>query len=130
MSNQAQLAREAFGARLRDLRKDAGLTGRALADLTGWQLSKISKIEHGKQNASEDDIRAWCRHGNAEDQILDLIATVRHIETMWLEWRRTLQTGVKVRQQRSLSLYRKTKTFRVYQPTVVWGTLQTAEYAA
>jgi transcriptional regulator with XRE-family HTH domain len=130
VSNQAQQAREAFGARLRDLRKDAGLTGRALADLTGWQLSKISKIEHGKQNASEDDIRAWCRHSNAEDQLLDLIATVRHIETMWLEWRRTLQTGVKVRQQRSLSLYRKTKVFRVYHPTVVWGTLQTAEYAA
>ena len=130
MSNQAQQAREAFGARLRDLRKDAGLTGRALADLTGWQLSKISKIEHGKQNASENDIREWCRHSNAEAQIPDLIATVRHIETMWLEWRRTPQTGVKVRQQRSLSLYRKTKLSRVYNPTVVWGTLQTAEYAA
>lgn len=129
MSNQARQAREAFGARLRDLRKDAGLTGRALADLAGWQLSKISKIEHGKQNASEEDIRAWCRHSNVEDQIPDLIATVRHIETMWLEWRRTLQTGVNVRQQRSLSLYRRTKVFRVYQPTVVWGTLQTAEYA-
>ncbi|MGH4013071.1 MAG: helix-turn-helix domain-containing protein [Pseudonocardiaceae bacterium] len=130
MSNKAQQAREAFGTRLRDLRKDAGLTGRALADLTGWQLSKISKIEHGKQNASENDIREWCRHSNAEDQIPNLIATVRHIETMWLEWRRTLQTGVKVRQQRSLSLYRKTTIFRVYSPTVVWGTLQTAEYAA
>lgn len=114
MSNQAQQAREAFGARLRDLRKDAGLTGRALADLTSWQLSKINKIEHGKQNASEDDIREWCRHSNTKDQIPDLIATVRHIETMWLEWRRALQTGVKVRQQRSLSLYRKTKVFRVY----------------
>jgi uncharacterized protein DUF5753/helix-turn-helix protein len=130
VSNQAQQSREAFGARLRDLRKDAGLTGRALADLTGWQLSKISKIEHGKQNASEDDIRAWCQHSNTEDQVPDLIVMVRHIETMWLEWRRTLQTGVKVRQQRSLSLYRKTRVFRVYHPTVVWGTLQTAEYAA
>ncbi|MGH3897940.1 MAG: helix-turn-helix domain-containing protein [Pseudonocardiaceae bacterium] len=99
MSNQAQQAREAFGARLHDLRKDAGLTGRALADLTGWQLFKISKIEHGKQNSSEDDIRAWCRYSNTEDQTSDLIATVRHIETMWLEWRRALHTGVKVRQQ-------------------------------
>ena len=71
-----------------------------------------------------------CRHSNTEDQTSDLIATIRHIETMWLEWRRTLQTGVKVRQQRSLSLYRKSKVFRVYNPTVVWGTLQTAEYAA
>ena len=130
MSNQARQAREVFGTRLRDLRKDAGLTGRALADLAGWQLSKISKIEHGKQNASEDDIRAWCRHSNVEHQIPELIATVRHIESMWLEWRRTLQTGVKLRQRQSLSLYEKTKVFRIYHPTVVWGTLQTAEYAA
>lgn len=46
------------------------------------------------------------------------------------KWRRTLQTGIKVRQQRSLPLYRKAKVFRVYNPTVVWGTLQTVEYAA
>jgi transcriptional regulator with XRE-family HTH domain len=119
-----------LGARLRDLRKDARLTGRALADLAGWQLSKVSRIEHGRRSASEGDIHAWCRHTGAEDQIPDLIATVRHIEAMWLEWRRSLPTGVATRQQHSLALYRKTKVFRVYHPTVVWGTLQTAEYAA
>ncbi|WP_405163348.1 hypothetical protein OG203_45035 [Nocardia sp. NBC_01499] len=32
MSATAKEASEAFGARLRDLRKDAGLTGRRLAD--------------------------------------------------------------------------------------------------
>lgn len=130
MFNQAQQARDAFGARLRDLRKDAGLTGRALAELAGWQLSKVSRIEHGRRSASEDDVRAWCRHCDAEDQLPDLIATVRNIEAMWLEWRRTLRTGVKVRQQQSVGLYEKTHVFRIYQPSVVWGTLQTAEYAA
>lgn len=130
MSNQAQQARSALGARLRDLRKDAGLTGRALAALAGWQLSKVSRIEHGQRNASEDDIRAWCRHCGVEEQIPDLIATVRNIEAMWLEWRRTLRTGTKVRQQQSVGLYERSHVFRVYQPTVIWGTLQTAEYAA
>ena len=66
----------------------------------------------------------------AEDQIPDLVAAVRNIEAMWLEWRRTLQTGTRIRQQQSLALYRKTRVFRVYHPTVVWGSLQTAEYAA
>ncbi len=130
MSEQAQQAREALGTRLRDLRKDAGLTGRALANLAGWQLSKVSKIEHGKQNASEDDLRVWCRHSGTEAQIPDLIATVRHVDAMWLEWRRTLQNGTQKRQQQSLALYRKTQVFRAYHPTLVWGTLQTAEYAA
>ena len=130
MSNQAQQAREALGARLRDLRKDAGLTGRALANLTAWQLSKVSRIEHGRRNASEDDIRAWCLHCGVEDQIPDLIATARNVEAMWLDWRRTLRTGTRVRQQQSINLYEKTRLFRAYAPSVVWGALQTAEYAA
>lgn len=129
MSHQAQQAREALGARLRDLRKDAGLTGRALAAMAGWHLSKVSRIEHGKRTANENDIRIWCRHCNAEDQIPELIATVRSINAMWLEWRRTLQTGTKLRQQHSINLYEQTKVFRVYHPALVWGTLQTAEYA-
>lgn len=130
MSNQAQQAREALGARLRELRKDADLTGRALALCTGWQLSKVSRIEHGKQNASEGDIRAWCHHTASEDQAPDLIATLRHIESMWLEWRRTFHAGAGHPNRRSLPLYEKTKAFRIWHPTVVWGTLQTADYAA
>jgi len=90
---------------------------------------KSSRIEHGQRNASEDDVRAWCLHCNAKDQIPDLIVTLRHIEAMWLEWRRTLRTGTKIRQQQSLGLYEKTHVFRVYNPHVIWGTLQTAEYA-
>lgn len=54
-------AREALGKRLRDLRRDAGLTGRGLAVLAGWHSSKVSKIEDGRQGPSEEDIRAWCR---------------------------------------------------------------------
>lgn len=130
MSTQAQQARNALGVRLRDIRRDAGLTGRALANLAGWQLSKVSRIEHGRRNASEDDIRAWCRHCGAEDQLPDLIATVRHIEAMWIEWRRQLRSGTKARQGHSLNLYDKTRVFRVFHPNLIWGTLQTAEYAA
>ncbi|WP_422070727.1 helix-turn-helix domain-containing protein [Streptomyces hoynatensis] len=47
MSNNAQQAREVFGARLRELRKEKGLTGRTLANAAGWHLSKVSRIEHG-----------------------------------------------------------------------------------
>ncbi|UGY94055.1 helix-turn-helix domain-containing protein [Streptomyces gobiensis] len=130
MSHQAQQAREAFGARLRELRKDGGLTGRALANSAGWHLSKVSRIEHGKQNISEDDLRTWCRIVGAEEQVPDLIATIRNIEAMWMEWRRMFTAGAKSPQKRSLSLYEKTSAFRIYHPTVVWGTLQTADYAA
>jgi transcriptional regulator with XRE-family HTH domain len=119
-----------LGARLREVRRDASLTGRALAMRTGWHLSKISRIEHGKQSPSEDDLRAWCRHCGAEDQIPDLIATIRNIEAMWLEWKRLLNTGTKRRQQAAIPIFEQTRIFRNYHPSVIVGILQTAEYAA
>ena len=131
MSNQAQEAREALGARLREFRKDAGFaSGRAFAVATGWAESKVSRLENGKQNPSEDDIRTWCMKTDRQEHLADLIATVRHIDELWLEWRRQFQTGAEQRQKKALPVYAKTKVFRIWHPTLVWGTLQTAEYAA
>jgi transcriptional regulator with XRE-family HTH domain len=131
VSSQAQEAREALGARLRGFRKDAGfMSGRALARALGWQESKVSRLENGKQNASEEDIRNWCTATGNSTQIDDLIATVRHIDELWLEWRRQLATGAEKRQKAALPVYSKTKVFRIWHPTLIWGTLQTAEYAA
>jgi hypothetical protein len=112
------------------MRKDAGLTGRRLALLAGWQSSKVSKIEYGKQAPTEDDIRLWCEHCHAEEQVADLIAMVRHIETMYIEWRRMLGTGTKRRQVASIQLEAQTYLFRWYEPVLVPGILHTAEYAA
>jgi transcriptional regulator with XRE-family HTH domain len=130
VSNQAQETREALSARLRGFRKDAGFTsGRAFAAATGWQESKVSRIENGKQNASEDDIQVWCQVTGHEDQTSNLIATVRHIDELWMEWRRMLTAGTERRQKKSLPLYQKTKMFRIWDPACIWGTIQTSEYA-
>ncbi|MFC5829860.1 helix-turn-helix domain-containing protein [Nonomuraea insulae] len=129
MSQEAQRSREALGIRLREIRLQAGFTGRALAELTGWQLSKISKIEHGKQAATEADVRLWLSHCRREDILPDLVAAVRTIETLWMEWRRALRAGTRHRQRRSLDQYERTRVFRAYNPAIIWGTLQTAEYA-
>ncbi|MFD7922347.1 helix-turn-helix domain-containing protein [Streptomyces sp. NPDC059740] len=130
MNNQAQETREALGARLRGFRKDAGFSsGRAFAAATGWQESKVSRIENGKQNAREEDIHLWCRLTGHEAEADDLVATVRHIDELWMEWRRVLAAGAANRQKKSLPLYQKTKIFRIWDPNMVWGTIQTAEYA-
>lgn len=130
MSSIVHQAREVLGHRLRDLRRDAGLTGRQLATLAGWNSSKVSKVEYGKQTPTEDDIKTWCRHCAAPRQIPDLIASVRNIEAMYLEWRRTLRAGTRRRQDASIALEADTRLFRWYEPVLVPGILQTAEYAA
>jgi Helix-turn-helix domain len=45
-------ARVEFAARLRELREDAGLSGRDLAARAGWHHSKVSKLEHATRPPS------------------------------------------------------------------------------
>lgn len=128
-SSTVHQAREALGKRLRDLRCDAGLTGRGLAILAGWHSSKVSKIEYGRQSPSENDIRTWCRLCHADDQSSDLVVALRDMEAMYVEWRRRLRTGTRARQEKSISIEATTELIRWYEPVLVPGLLHTAEYA-
>jgi len=129
LTTSADQARASLGIRLRDLRRDAGLSGTRLAQRGGWQSSKVSKIEHGKQTPSEADLAIWCEHCRAPDQLPDLIAAVRSIETQFAEWRRIMRGGTRRRQQASAAVYERARLFRIYEPAVVPGLLQTRGYA-
>lgn len=130
-SDAARQAQEALGVRLRELRREAGLTGRALAAATGQHYTRVSKIENGVQPPSDRDIRAWCRICGAEDQIGDLVATLRAVNSAYLEFRRQSRTGMKrVLGSGNVGLYERTTTFRVYEHNVIPGLLQTADYCA
>jgi transcriptional regulator with XRE-family HTH domain len=125
----ADQARTALGVHLRDIRRDAGLSGTQLALVNGWRPSKVSKIEHGNQTPTESDLSNWCTACDATDQLPDLIAAVRSIETQYAEWRRTLRTGTKRRQEASAKVYEQARLFRIWEPAVIPGLLQTMSYA-
>jgi transcriptional regulator with XRE-family HTH domain len=129
LTHPSQQAKQALGARLREIRKDARLTGRAMAAACGWHFTKVSKLEHGVQSPSEDDLAEWCQVCKAEDQVDDLIASVRAIESMYIEWRRALRFGMRHNQEARNALYERTALFRVYEPGLIPGLFQTAEYA-
>lgn len=112
------------------MRKDARLSGRALASAMGWHYTKVSKLENGDRSPSEQDIRAWCSACGAEGQVPDLIATVRHVASMYHEYRRQMQAGLKHLTESSVPLYEQTSLFRIYDTTVFPGLFTTAEYAA
>ncbi|WP_024802884.1 helix-turn-helix transcriptional regulator [Nocardia sp. BMG51109] len=125
-SSSVRDAREALGGRLRDIRKDAGLSGVQLAELAGWHSSKVSKIESGKQTPAETDIRIWCRHCKAGQQLPDLIATLRNVEAAYVEWKRI--AGIRRKQQQLHTLEEGTRLTRWFEPVIMPGLLQTPDY--
>jgi transcriptional regulator with XRE-family HTH domain len=128
-SSSAKQAQQALGVRLRELRKDAGLTARALASATGQHYTRVSKIEHGVQALSDADIRAWCHACGAEDQVPDLIATQRAVESAYLELKRQSRAGMKrVLGAHTRGRYERTKLFRIYEHNVIPGLFQTSAY--
>jgi len=129
VTTSADQARASLGIRLRDIRRDAGLSGTQLARFADWLPSKVSKIEHGKQTPTEDDLRVWCEHCRATGQLPDLIAAVRSIETQFAEWRRIMRGGTRRRQEASAAAYERARLFRIYEPAVIPGLLQTRDYA-
>lgn len=130
MTNKAQRAKEAFGGRLREIRQDAGLTGRQLAELTGFHFTKISRAEHGAQGLSDADIRTWCRACDASDEVTALIAQARAAESLYREWKRQARSGLRRLQETIGPLYEQTSLFRIHEHWSIPGLLQTAAYSA
>jgi transcriptional regulator with XRE-family HTH domain len=127
-SSSAQQARHALADRLRELRRDAGLTAIELAERAGWERTKVSKIEHAARPPSAEAIRTWCRMCGAEDEIPDLLASLRAAEGMWIEWRRMERSGLRVAQETRLPLYERTRQFRAYSCWRIPGLIQTEDY--
>lgn len=119
-----------LAGRLRDLRAQAGLTGKALADSTGWQASKVSRIEHGQQTPARADIEAWAQTCGADDEtttaLLELLDEGLGLRATFRDRMRQGQEQV----QRSYNeIISAAARIRYFETAWIPGMLQTAGYA-
>lgn len=119
-----------FGDRLRTERERAGMTGRELAERLGWQQSKVSRIENGRQTPTDFDVRQWLELcGLSESVVAELTDELRNLRVEYASWQRQLRYGLSPRQQRSIDIERDAHLLRIVEISTVPGLVQTPEYA-
>ncbi|MDP9071592.1 MAG: helix-turn-helix domain-containing protein [Actinomycetota bacterium] len=118
-----------LSAKLRSLRKEADLTGKALAQRAGMSQSKISKIETGRLAPSPGDVTRLAAALDASRETRDqLLAHAEALHTQfnslarapspgsdWTTWFREAE--------------RSSTTLRIFQTAIVPALLQTRPYA-
>ncbi|AWL37726.1 MULTISPECIES: helix-turn-helix domain-containing protein [Streptomyces] len=129
MSTDFQQARVSLGARLRELRAEGGLTGRELAGRLAWGQSKVSKLENGKQTPTVADLTAWAEGTGNPGATGELVGRLRGLETQYRSWRRQLAGGYRAVQDAHRAQAQKTRSRRSFDPSLIPGLLQTADYA-
>ncbi|MFD3729982.1 helix-turn-helix domain-containing protein [Streptomyces sp. NPDC058632] len=131
MTSDFQTAREALGARLRELRTEAGLDGKDLAAKLGWQTSKVSRLQNGKQTPTRADLTAWaqaCEQAAAEGELQGLRAGLE-MKQRHRSWRRQLAGGHRGRQEIAVRQTEHTAMIRGLEVSRIPGLFQTPEYA-
>lgn len=127
--SESQRARLQFGHRLRQHRENAGLNGKQVAEALGWQPSKVSKIETGKQRATPEDVTAWAQVVGADPAALaDLLTDLRTLRFEYATWRRQLRAGTAPRQRVNRTLTAAATHVRAIELDIIPGLLQTPDY--
>lgn len=114
---------------LRRLRDLSGLSGRELARRMGTSQSKVSRIESGATIPSLPEVTAWASAIGAPAGVHDsLVALAEAAFTEVQTWRDASRRRPHA-QDEIRALESRTRVLRTFQPSVVPGMLQTAEYA-
>src|SRR4051794_31681704 len=126
------MRRRRLAAELRRLRKEAGLSLENVVEQlgSGWTVSKISRIENRKIGINTKDLRALLDVYNVTDQAFrDQLSEIarRASERGW--WQSYGSGVIPSEYANLIGLEEEAATIRNYEPELVPGLLQTADYA-
>jgi hypothetical protein len=99
--------------------------------MLGWQQSKVSKIETRRQLPGEDDLSAWVgATGASPEAANDLLAILRGARIEYAAWKDAYrESGADGVQAGILEIEAGSARIAEFQPALISGLLQTAEYA-
>lgn len=124
--------RARLASRLRAIRTAAFPTGSQLADRVGWPQPRVSKLETGAQIPTEDDIRAWVVATSADSEVEgELLELLDRARREYATHRDSSRQGGRFAnmQAQVAALEAQATRLAEWQPAMIPGLLQTAEYA-
>jgi len=126
-----QRERRRLAAALKTLRAGAYPSGAQLAAQIGWAQSKVSRIETGKQQPSEADVRAWAdATGASPETAAELLAMSRAARVGYVAWKDAYAAiGADGVQADILAIEAGSARIAEFQPAMISGLVQTADYA-
>lgn len=130
LSQERREARQALGAELRRLRELAGLPSEAVAVAAGISQSTVSRIESGDRRADLARVHAWVQ---AVEQVLGPgivdLARLEELASRAVTGVVELDESAEDWQQKVREIEAKSASIATFQPGMIPGLLQTAEYA-
>jgi transcriptional regulator with XRE-family HTH domain len=121
---------EGMATRLRALRAQAGLSGKALADANGWAQSKVSRIENGKQMPTDEDIEAWAQTCGIDVATVEELLRLRgEARVAHATFSSRMRQGQKKVQESYNDLVANSSLIRYFETVYVPGLLQVPDYA-
>lgn len=123
------MQRRSIGARLREARIAAGLSGAEVARMVGVQPASISRYETGERSMSAEVMSKYLDAVDADDTLrVQLDRTLTQVDdALWVTW---MQGSDRDRSAAALADAQERATRIVYAaPTMVPGLLQTSDYA-
>ena len=129
MTAKPTTGRKQLGAELRKLRQATGMNSIDFGRACGWSQSKVSKTERGATLISPEDVRAWVSKADGDQETSDrLVALAVDLKTVSLDW--DLEQGEFAERNAYIGdVERESAGVSNFQPSMVSGLLQTAEYA-
>jgi transcriptional regulator with XRE-family HTH domain len=118
---------DGLATRLRRAR--GAMTASELADRAGWNKSKVSKIESGKQLPSEEDLATWGSVTGADQRLVEQWRLMLvEAQSFRADFDQRMRNGQAPVQQEYSGLAESTTSFRFFETSVIPRYLQVAEY--
>lgn len=122
--------RRRLGALLRGMRKDAGLSGEALAARLGVSQSHLSRVELGDAAADPELVNRWARACGAAPALREAAAELAgSVAVEVTTWRAALAGGLVKLQREVADAEAAASTRSAWVPMLIPGLMQTASYA-